>query len=112
MAKSVGSLYVDIFAKIDNLEKDMARAKKIIGDTDGEVRKSGRGAREAYESFSLFNSFKGRGLTGIVSDVTALSLAFQAVKREVMYVYDNINKIPELNPQAVASVNEFKLNLL
>ncbi len=110
MAKSVGTLYVDILARVDNLEKDLSRARKMIGDTDESMRKAGSGAKAAYESFSLFNSFKGRGMAGIVSDMTALTMAFAAVKREVSFVYENIDKIPGIPPRAVASVNEFKVN--
>lgn len=111
MAKSVGSLYVDIFAKVDTLEKDMGKVKRIVGETEDSMRKSGASAKAAFESFSLFNSFKGRGLTGIVSDVTALMLAFNAVKNEIKFVYENIDKIPGIAPEAVASVNELKTNL-
>jgi len=111
MAKSLGTLYVDVVGRLEGLEKDMARAKKIIGETDDAVKKSGGSAKAAFESFSLFNSFKGRGLLGIVSDVTAVSMAFRAIANEVKYVYDNIDKIPGISPQARVSVNEFKQNL-
>lgn len=111
MAKSVGSLYVDILARVDTLEKDLAKARKMINDTDKGIRKAGDGAKAAYESFSLFNSFKGRGMLGIVTDMTALSMAFKAAKQEIMFVYQNIDKIPGIPATAVASVNEFKVNL-
>ncbi len=111
MANSIGSLYIDITARTAQLETDMAKVKKIVGDTGEVTKKAGQEAASAFKSFQLFNSFQGRGMTGITLDMFAFMMAVQAVKKEIEYVITNIEKIPGMPAEAIASVNEFKINI-
>ncbi len=111
MANSIGSLYIDITARTAQLETDMAKVKKIVGDTGEVTKRAGMEAASAFKSFQLFNSFQGRGMTGITLDMFAFMMAVQAVKKEIEFVVMNIEKIPGMPAEAIASVNEFKINL-
>lgn len=110
-SKSIGSLYVDIIARTEQLEGDMAKVKRAMSDTGAATEQAGKKAKEAFESFKLWNSFQGRGMTGIAADMMALMMALQAVKQELMYVYDNIEKIPGIPAEAVQNVLEYKIAL-
>src|SRR3954470_22622706 len=92
--KSLGTLYVDIIARTEKLEGDMARVKTAMTGAQNATNAAGKEAANAFKSFQLFNSFQGRGMTGITTDMMAFGMATRAVVQEIAHVYQNIDKIP------------------
>lgn len=111
MANSLGSLYIDIQARTATLESDMDKVKKVLNQTRDATNQAGEAAKSAFKSFQLFNSFQGRGMTGISLDMFAFFSLIQAVKKELTYVVENIEKIPGIPAEAVTNVQEFRTNL-
>lgn len=105
----MGTLFIDILARTEGLEKDMQKVRDQMDKTGDATKKAGDKAKAAFESFKLWNSFTGRGMTGITLDMLAFGMALQAVRKEIMYVYENIDKIPGIPAIAVQNVNEFKV---
>jgi len=110
--RSIGSVHLNIVAKVDQLEKDIASAKNTIAGLTNATTGAGTAAGKAYESFKLWNSFMGRGMTGITADMMALSMALRTVQQEILYVYQNVDRIKGINPEAVQNIQAFKVQLL
>lgn len=108
MATSIGSLYIDITARTAELEKDMAKVKKEMDKVGTATKAVGKDAAAAFKSFEVWDSFQGRGMMGITLDMWAFMMAISAVQKELKHVWDNIERIPGINPVAIASVTSMK----
>ena len=103
-SRSIGSLFIDIEARTAKLETDMAKAKRIIdGSTD-----SVKGMSDATTKLRDHQNVMLNQLTQRLAGMFAL---FTMIKSEVSYVWNNIEKIPGIPAQTVASIQGAKENM-
>lgn len=109
MSSSIGSLYIDIIARTQSLEADMAKVKAQMNSLSSGMGAAGGAADEMGKKIT--NAMG----TSAIEKFTArfiLYRLFHDVVNEIKYVIDNIEKIPGMPAEAVQSVQEFRINLM
>ena len=103
-SRSIGSLFIDIEARTAKLETDMAKAKRIIDQSTTSVK----GMSDATTKLRDHQNVMLNQLTQRLAGMLAL---FTVMKTEIAHVWNNIEKIPGIPPQTVASIQAAKQNM-
>ena len=101
---SVGTLFVDLQARTAKLEGDMGKVRSILqsgGAGLDELGNKGKGAGE-----KLSTSMQ-RGVVGAL----LFRMALREIIKELAYVVENIENIPGIDGQVVASVQDLRAGL-
>jgi myosin heavy subunit len=103
-SRSIGSLFIDIEARTAKLETDMAKAKSIIDRSTGSVK-------DMSDATTKLRDHQNVMLNQLTQRLAGMFAVFTILKSEVMHVYNNIEKIPGIPPQTIASIQGAKENM-